>query len=163
MGLLNAISGGLRHYCRVTRPWRGCSASRPPALDRVCSWCWSAAAAGCTKRSSLHRSSLVRGATDVGACVVDRHVDSCETVVATTRRRCASRRWCRAVVASSGDAMLDFHRLRWKHDVVVLLRSYRLMLAAAVKVVGSQRASGEILHWSLQCRQRRSYLASLPC
>jgi hypothetical protein len=37
-------------------------------------------------------SSLVRGATDVEACVVGRLVDSCEAVVATARRRCASRR-----------------------------------------------------------------------
>jgi hypothetical protein len=59
---------------------------------RACSWCWSAVIAVYTKRCSLHRSSLVRGATDVGACIVGRLVDSCETTVATARRRCASQR-----------------------------------------------------------------------
>jgi hypothetical protein len=142
---------------------RGCSASHPPALDRACSWCWSAAAIVCTKRSSLHRSSLVRDATDVGVCVVGRPVDSCEAAVATARRRCGSRRWRRAAMACVGGAMLDFHRLQWKHDVVVLLRSCRLMLAVVVKVVGSRRALGEILHWSLRCRQWCSCLASLSC
>jgi hypothetical protein len=60
---------------------RGCSASRPSALDRACSWCWSAVAVVCTKRSSLHRSSLVRGAIDVRACMVGRLVGSCESTM----------------------------------------------------------------------------------
>jgi hypothetical protein len=63
----------------------------------------------------------------------------------------------------AGDVMLGLHWLRWKHDTVMLFRSCRLMLAAAIKVVGSQRAPGEILHWFLRCRQRRSCLDSLPC
>jgi hypothetical protein len=95
--------------------------------------------------------------------MVGRHVDSYEAAVATESRRCASQRRHRADVACAGDAMLDFHRFQWKHDVVVLLQSCHLMLAAAVKVVGSRRASGEILQWSLRCRQWRSCLASLPC
>jgi hypothetical protein len=66
-------------------------------------------------------------------------------------------------VASTCDAMLGFHRLHWKHDAVVVFRSYRLMLAATVKVVGRRRAPGEILHWFLRCQQRHSFLASLPC
>jgi hypothetical protein len=59
----------------------------------------------------------------------------------------------RADVACAGDAILGFHQLHWKHDAMVLLRSCCLMFTTAVKVVGSQRAPGEILHWSLQCRQ----------
>jgi hypothetical protein len=143
VGLSNARSGGRRRHCRVHR--HGCSASCSPALDRACSWCWLAVAVVYTKRSNLHRSSLVRGATDAGAGVVGRHVDSCEAAVATARRMCVIRRRPRVAVACAGDAMLDFHRLQWKHDVVVLLQSCRLMLAAVVKVVGSRRAPGEIM------------------
>jgi hypothetical protein len=60
------------------------------------------------------------GDRDVGACVVSRSIDSCDAVVATTKRRCTSRGGARAAVARTGDAMLGFHRLRWKHNVVVL-------------------------------------------
>jgi hypothetical protein len=58
---------------------------------------------------------------DVGACVVDMHVDSCEAVVTTGRGkgvRVGS--GTRAVVARACDAMLGFHRPRCKHDTVVL-------------------------------------------
>jgi hypothetical protein len=52
----------------------------------------------------------------------------------------------RADAACAGDVMLGFHRLQWKHGTVVLCQSCHLMLVATVKVVGSQRAPGEILH-----------------